>query len=76
VIAALLDHWWADASPEAETAAAAWRAVAEQTDTALADRTSGRELTALGYPHDVTVAAENNTSTSVPVLRAGSYTAS
>ena len=55
-------------SPEARNAAAAWRSVAPNVSLALRDCASGRELADLGYPQDVTIAAEVNLSGAVPVL--------
>ncbi|MCI2416238.1 2-phosphosulfolactate phosphatase [Saccharopolyspora sp. K220] len=58
-------------SPEAELAAAAFRAVSENIGGLLADCASGRELAELGFAHDVALAAEVNSSRTVPVLRGG-----
>lgn len=55
-------------SPEAEMAVAAWRAVRDRVGAALEECASGRELIAAGYSTDVLVAAEVDTSRSVPVL--------
>lgn len=55
-------------SPEAEMAVAAWRAVRDRVGAALEECASGRELIAAGYSADVLVAAEVDTSRSVPVL--------
>lgn len=55
-------------SPEAESAVAAWRSVADRIDTALTQCASGRELIDAGCPSDVEIAAEIDESRSVPVL--------
>lgn len=55
-------------SPEAEMASAAWYSVAHRFESALHDCASGRELVAGGYAPDVAVAAEIDSSRSVPVL--------
>jgi 2-phosphosulfolactate phosphatase len=55
-------------SPEAEMAVAAWHSVSEQLESGLRHCASGRELIAAGYLSDVLVAAEFDTSRSVPVL--------
>ncbi|MGI8310614.1 2-phosphosulfolactate phosphatase [Saccharopolyspora hattusasensis] len=56
-------------SPEAELAAAAFRAVTGEIGSLLADCESGRELAELGFAHDVALAAEVNSSRQAPVLR-------
>jgi 2-phosphosulfolactate phosphatase len=73
VIAHLREHGWA-CSPEADMARAAYAAVRGREREALLACASGRELTQQGYPHDVTIAAEINTSTVVPVLQDGRFT--
>jgi 2-phosphosulfolactate phosphatase len=60
-------------SPEATAAIAAWRAVEGDVGTALSMTASGRELVEQGWPDDVAIAAELDTSTAVPVLRDGAY---
>jgi len=62
-------------SPEAEAAGAAWLAVEDRVDEALAECASGRELIEQGWPDDVAVAGEVDTSQSVPVLADGAFTA-
>jgi 2-phosphosulfolactate phosphatase len=59
------------ASEEARAAAAAYRLVERRIAAALAACPSGRELTGWGYPTDVTIAAELDTSVAVPVLADG-----
>ncbi|MFD1810962.1 2-phosphosulfolactate phosphatase [Rhodococcus gannanensis] len=56
------------ASPEAETASAAWQSVAHRVSGELERCASGRELVAGGFGADVAVAAEVDESRSVPVL--------
>ncbi|CCQ16800.1 Phosphosulfolactate phosphohydrolase [Rhodococcus sp. AW25M09] len=73
VIAALLDSGVADASAEAATAAAAWRAVERDAGSELRRSASGRELDAMGHPEDVSIAAEVGSSSCVPVLRGGVF---
>ncbi|MEV0703043.1 2-phosphosulfolactate phosphatase [Saccharopolyspora sp. NPDC050389] len=58
-------------SPDAELAAAAFQAVSGEIGAMLADCESGRELAELGFAHDVTLAAEVNSSRRAPVLRDG-----
>ncbi|HWS32120.1 MAG TPA: 2-phosphosulfolactate phosphatase [Actinoplanes sp.] len=67
-LAALADEGVPGASPETLTAAAAYRAVAADISSALRDCASGRELITGGYPEDVEVAAERDSSTVVPLL--------
>lgn len=60
-------------SPEAEVARVAFRHVAAGLDIALAACASGRELIEKGYPQDVSIAAELDSSDAVPVLRDGVF---
>ncbi|NUR15431.1 MAG: hypothetical protein HOQ13_03870 [Dermatophilaceae bacterium] len=62
-------------SPEAEASGTAWLAVEDRLDEALASCASGRELVEQGWPDDVAVAAELDTSEAVPVLADGAFTA-
>jgi 2-phosphosulfolactate phosphatase len=62
-------------SPEAEAAGTAWLAVEHRVDEALAACASGRELVEQGWPDDVAVAGELDTSRAVPVLADGAFTA-
>ncbi|SUF09145.1 2-phosphosulfolactate phosphatase [Rhodococcus gordoniae] len=55
-------------SPEAEVAAASWYSIRDRVGGALEHCASGQELIAAGYPTDVGIAAEVDTSRSVPVL--------
>ncbi|MFG3041606.1 2-phosphosulfolactate phosphatase [Streptomyces sp. NPDC048330] len=59
-------------TPEATAAAALWSAT-EDPVAALHGCDSGRELYAYGYPQDVEVAAETDSSTTVPVLVDGAF---
>ncbi len=59
--------------PEAEVAAAAFRAVGDRLPAALAGCASGRELAAAGFGADLEVAAEHDVSTVVPVLAAEAF---
>ncbi|MFE4594356.1 2-phosphosulfolactate phosphatase [Streptomyces laurentii] len=59
-------------TPEATAAATLWTAIKDPV-AALRGRASGRELYAYGCPQDVEVAAENDTSTTVPVLVDGAF---
>jgi len=60
-------------SPEAESAAALFRASAGSLDRLIHDCVGGRELTALGFADDVAVAAALDSSSTVPVLRDGAF---
>jgi len=60
-------------SPEAALAGAAWLAVEGRATDALRACASGRELIEQGWPDDVDVAAEVDTSDVVPLLRDGVY---
>ena len=55
-------------SPEAAAAAAAFRAVAPALPAELSASVSGGELIRAGFPDDVAIAAELDTSSCVPVL--------
>lgn len=65
----------ADASPEARSARAAYLDVAGDLETALRETGSGRELVDNGYPDDVEIAAELDSSSVVPELRHGRFVA-
>jgi 2-phosphosulfolactate phosphatase len=73
VIAALTDLGAADLGPEARVAERAFRTARLPGD--LAACTSGRELVETGFPEDVTVAAELDASSVVPVLSGEAYRA-
>lgn len=60
-------------SPEAELAAMTYRAASHRVGAMLADCASGRELSALGFAHDVRLAADADSSTAVPRLRDGAF---
>lgn len=55
----------------AEARLAATAAKATDVPVALAECSSGRELAAAGHGNDVTLAAQLDTSSTVPVLRKG-----
>lgn len=59
-------------TPEARAAATLWEAT-EDPVAVLHDCDSGRELYEYGYPQDVAVAAEVDTSETVPVLTDGAF---
>jgi 2-phosphosulfolactate phosphatase len=63
-------------SPEARAAAAAYKDVADELPNLLYDCAGGRELTQYGFGEDVAIAAEVDSSRSVPVLRDGRLIAS
>jgi 2-phosphosulfolactate phosphatase len=73
IVAALRDEGWTDLSPEAETTAVVWDSVAADVSATLFNCASGRELVAAGYRDDVLIAGEVNASSSVPLLRNGSF---
>jgi 2-phosphosulfolactate phosphatase len=62
-------------SPEAEAAAAAFRAARTDLRQRLRSCASGRELIAAGYPQDVELAAELDVSDAVPLFRDGGFAA-
>ncbi|MEU4426843.1 2-phosphosulfolactate phosphatase [Actinoplanes sp. NPDC024001] len=64
-----------DLSPEAGVAVAAYRSVADDLPTALANAASGRELIVQGFRADVDVAGEAGASSVVPVLQDGWFSA-
>lgn len=66
VIAGLVDLGGADLSPEARVAEQAFRAARFPDD--LVACTSGQELVEMGFPEDVAIAAELDTTSVVPVL--------
>lgn len=69
VVAALIAAGWSGSvSPEARMAADAWVAVSGSYEERLRECASGRELVALGFPHDVAIASELDDSDTVPVL--------
>lgn len=66
IIAAVTSQ--ATRSPEAAAAEACWRACRHRLGEYLRDCSSGQELIAAGYASDVTIAAEHDTQSTVPVL--------
>jgi 2-phosphosulfolactate phosphatase len=68
VIAALDEIGACTLSPEAAAAAAAFRAIAPSLPADLPASVSGQELIRAGFPDDVAIAAELDTSNCVPVL--------
>ena len=62
-------------SPEADAAAAAYRAAEPNLAESLAQCASGRELIGYGYPDDVAVAAELDASAVVPLFTGTSFIA-
>ncbi|GAA1554464.1 hypothetical protein GCM10009789_04830 [Kribbella sancticallisti] len=75
-LAALADRGVTPLSPEARAAAAAYREVAGELPELLYDCAGGRELTEYGFPQDVAVAAEVDSSRLVPLLQACRLSAS
>ena len=75
VIAALVDLGISGLSPEAEQAAAAFVVAEHGLRDRLAASSSGRELAAIGFGGDVTVAAELDASDVVPVLEGEAFVA-
>ncbi|MEV6965937.1 2-phosphosulfolactate phosphatase [Hamadaea sp. NPDC051192] len=69
----LLDEGLGGLSPEAELAVAAYRHVSPHLRDALYACASGIELAGYGYPEDVDIASEVDSSTVVPVLDGESF---
>lgn len=69
VVDQLVQRDWGALSPEATAARAAWRACQDDVREALLASASGTELADKGYGADVEIAAEVNTSRSVPLLQ-------
>jgi 2-phosphosulfolactate phosphatase len=67
-IVAAADPAGQTSSPDALAAAGSFRAVHERLGWALAESTSGQELTARGWDADVRAAAEHGVSACVPLL--------
>lgn len=63
-------------SPEARAASAAFKDAQDDLPSLLHECAGGRELTQYGFPEDVAIAAEVDSSRSVPVLQDGKLTAS
>ncbi|MEB3367837.1 2-phosphosulfolactate phosphatase [Saccharopolyspora mangrovi] len=72
-LAALRDHGFGSISPEAQAAIASFEHVSGDLPRQLRASTSGRELAAADYGHDVDVAAELNRSDAVPALSGRSF---
>ena len=75
ILAALRCCGWDDLSPEAAAAEAAYHGVADQLLEALHACASGKELAAAGHADDIDIAAEIDTSRSVPLMTAGAFVA-
>lgn len=73
VVDALMAAGVGPASPEAQAAAAAYRALGRTVNKALAACASGQELIADGYGNEIALAAQENVSTRVPVLTGESF---
>ncbi|ADB35705.1 putative lipoprotein [Kribbella flavida DSM 17836] len=73
-LAALADRGVGPLSPEARAVAAAYRDIADELPKLLHDCAGGRELTQYGFPQDVAIAAEVDSSSAVPVLRGLAFT--
>lgn len=73
ILAALADLGIGGLSPEARIAVAAWRAADLPGD--LRDCAGGRELIAAGYPEDVEIAGDVDSSLVVPVLEGDRFVA-
>ncbi len=74
VIAALVSLGVTGLSPEARSAAAAWRAIELELGAALARCSSGAELAEAGFGADVAIAGELDSSPCVPHLSAARFT--
>lgn len=74
VIDAIRGQLGVSLSEEASVAADAYRSVSGRLDTALTACSSGKELFAMGFPEDVSIASEFDSSTSVPLLKNGAFT--
>jgi 2-phosphosulfolactate phosphatase len=75
LIATLVSMGMTSLSPEARSAAAAWRAIEATTGPgpALAACSSGTELAEAGFSSDVAIAAELDSSACVPLLSDGRF---
>jgi 2-phosphosulfolactate phosphatase len=73
IVAALCNLGITGLSPEATSAAAAYRAIEATLAQALISCSSGIELASTGFSGDVAVAAELDSSTCVPVLAGGRF---
>jgi 2-phosphosulfolactate phosphatase len=70
---AIISHLNGGWSPEARSAAAAFREVASELETSLEACTSGQELIAWGFAEDVRLAAQSDVSRGVPRFHDGSF---
>ncbi|MGW5437914.1 2-phosphosulfolactate phosphatase [Nocardia asteroides] len=70
--AALLDRGATAPSPESRSAASTFTAIPD-IPALIADCASGRELAAIGFTEDVTLATELDADTTVPVLTDGAF---
>ncbi|MBI4480392.1 MAG: 2-phosphosulfolactate phosphatase [Acidobacteria bacterium] len=70
---AIIDSLSGDLSPEAEAARAAFRSAGKDLPRLLRNCTSGKELIGRGYGEDIELAAELNSSKTVPILRNRRY---
>lgn len=73
VISSLVARGIDDVSPEARTALAAWRGVADEVATLMPSSSGGRELIEAGFADDVSMAAQYAVSTVVPELVGESF---
>lgn len=71
VLTAMAAHGWqaTQYSPESEAAGSAWTSAEPRVTARLEESASGRELIDAGYPRDVAIAGEVNSTRIVPVLR-------
>jgi 2-phosphosulfolactate phosphatase len=70
---ALIHYLPGSRSPEAEAAVACFEHCRSRLPTFLSECASGRELTERGFAEDILIAAQLNTSSTVPVLENNAY---
>ena len=70
---AVIHHLGGDASPEAQSALAAYHGASRDMRDLLKRCSSGKELMEMGFESDVDLASEVNVSSSVPIFREGAY---
>lgn len=70
---AIISHLEGTLSPESQSALAVFKAFETQLPQALKECNSGKELIERGFEQDVSLAADLNVSTNVPVLKDRSY---
>lgn len=75
VVSALMTHGWGGFSPEAFVAAAAFKGVSRDLPGFLSSCSSGKELIENGFGDDVDVAAEIDSSHSVPLMLGNRFAA-